>query len=79
MNAQLLAGGVHTRADLTSPTGAPFSASDNAFMLEPGAGVVVPLTRTFAAIGAVKYRRVFFEGTDDNETSVFGGVRIAFR
>lgn len=77
--AQVLAGGVHTRADLTSPAGAPFSASDNAFMLQPGAGVIVPFTRTFAAIGEVNYRRVFFKQGGDNETRVFAGIRIAFR
>jgi hypothetical protein len=77
--AQLLAGGAHSRADLTTPAGAPFSASSNGFMLQPGAGVIVPLTGTFAVTGGVNYRKVFFEGTNDNETSVFAGVRIAFR
>ena len=77
--AQVLAGGVHTRADLTTASGAPFSASDNAFMLQPGAGVIVPFTRTFAAMGEVDYRRVFFKQAGDNETSVFAGIRIAFR
>jgi hypothetical protein len=76
--AQVLAGGVHTRADLTTAAGAPFSSSGNAFMLQPGAGVIVPLTRTFAVIGAVNYRRVFFD-VQDNETSGFAGIRIAFR
>jgi hypothetical protein len=77
--AQLIVGGVHTRADLTTAAGAPFTASGNAFMLQPGAGVVVPMTRTFAIIGAVNYRRVFFSGSPDNETSALAGVRIAFR
>jgi hypothetical protein len=77
--AQVLAGGVHSRADLTTPAGAPFSASSNGFMLQPGAGVIVPLTRTFAVQGGVNYRRVFFGGDTDNETSAFAGVRIAFR
>jgi hypothetical protein len=77
--AQVLVGGVHTRADLTSPAGAPFTASGNAFMIEPGAGVIVPLSRTFGLIGAFNYRRVFFKDAGDNETSVFVGVRIAFR
>ena len=77
--AQLLAGGVHSRADITSPGGTPFSASSNAFMLQPGVGLIVPMTRTFAVTGGVNYRRVFFEGNDDNETSAFAGVRIAFR
>jgi hypothetical protein len=48
-------------------------------MLQPGVGLIVPMTRTFAVTGGVNYRRVFFEGSDDNETSVFAGVRIAFR
>jgi len=74
--AQLLVGGVHTRADLT---GAAVSPSDNAFMLQPGAGVIVAVSRTFGVIGAVNYRRVYFEGDPDNETTVFAGVRIAFR
>jgi hypothetical protein len=77
--AQLLGGGVHSRADLTTTAGAPFSRSSNAFMLQPGVGVIVPMTRTFALNGGVNYRRVFFEGADDNETSAFAGVRIAFR
>ena len=77
--AQVLAGGVHSRADLTTSTGAPFSASSNAFMLQPGAGVIIPMTRTFAIQAAVNYRRVFFSGDSDNETSIFTGVRIAFR
>jgi hypothetical protein len=75
---QVLVGGVHARADLTQ-AGAPFSSSGNAFMLQPGAGVIVPMTRTFAAIGAMNYRRVFFKNDPDNQTSVFAGVRIAFR
>jgi hypothetical protein len=77
--AQVLVGGVHTRADLTTTGGAPFSSSGNAFMLQPGVGIVVPVTRTFGVIGAVSYRRVFFAGDPDNETSAFAGVRIAFR
>jgi len=77
--AQVLAGGVHTRADLTTTAGTPFSASDNAFMLQPGAGVIVPITRTFAFAGEVNYRRVFFKEGGDNETSFFTGIRIAFR
>ena len=77
--AQVLAGGVHTRADLTTTAGAPFSASDNAFMLQPGGGVIIPFTRTFAAMAEVDYRRSFFKQGGDNETRVSAGVRIAFR
>jgi len=77
--AQVLFGGVHSRADLTTPAGAAFSASSNGFMVQPGAGVIVPLTRTFALTGGFNYRRVIFHGNNDNETSVVAGVRIAFR
>jgi hypothetical protein len=77
--AQVLVGGVHSRGDLTTTAGAPFSASSNGFMIQPGAGVIVPMTRTFALSGGVNYRRVMFENDSDNETSVFAGVRIAFR
>jgi len=77
--AQVLVGGVHSRADLTTPAGAPFSASSNGFMIQPGAGIIVPMTRTFAFSGGVNYRRVVFDNDSDNETSVFAGVRIAFR
>jgi hypothetical protein len=77
--AQVLVGGVHSRGDLTTTAGAPFSASSNGFMIQPGAGVIVPMTRTFAFTGGVNYRRVVFDNDSDNETSVFAGVRIAFR
>jgi hypothetical protein len=77
--AQFLFGGVHSRADLTTPGGAPFSASTNGWLLQPGAGVIVPVTRTFAVSAGVNYRRVVFPGNNDNETSAFAGVRIAFR
>jgi hypothetical protein len=77
--AQFLFGGVHSRADLTTTAGAPFSASTNGWLLQPGAGVIVPVSRTFAVSAGVDYRRVVFPGNNDNETSVFAGVRIAFR
>jgi hypothetical protein len=77
--AQLLLGGVHSRGDLTTPAGTPFSASSNGFMIQPGAGILVPVTRTFAFSGGVNFRRVIFDSDSDDETSVFAAVRIAFR
>jgi hypothetical protein len=71
---------VRTHADLVTTVGTRFIDGDNAFMLQPGAGVVVPLTRRIAAIGEGNYQRVFFkEYGGDNETRVFVGVRAAFR
>jgi hypothetical protein len=77
--AQVLFGGVHARADLTTTAGAPFNASSNGWMVQPGAGVIIPMTRTFAIQAGFNYRRVIFHGNNDNETSVAAGVRIAFR
>jgi len=75
---QLLAGGVRTHADLATTSGAPFIDGDNAFMLQPGAGVIVPLTRRLAAVGEGNYRRVYFRDYGgDNETRIFVGVRTA--
>ena len=77
---QLLGGAVRTHAHLSTASGAPFIEGDSAFMLQPGAGVIVPLTRKIAAIGEVNYQRVFFkEYGGDNETRVFVGVRTAIR
>ncbi|HEX4470294.1 MAG TPA: hypothetical protein VH080_12200 [Gemmatimonadaceae bacterium] len=42
---QVLGGGVHTHADLATRSDTPFNDGDNAFMLQPGAGVIVPLTK----------------------------------
>jgi hypothetical protein len=76
---QLLGGGVRTRADLTTTSGAPFIDGDNAFMLQPGAGVIVPLTSRLAAIGEGNYQRVFFRDYGgDNEARIFVGVRTVF-
>jgi hypothetical protein len=77
--AQVLVGGVHSRGDLTTTVGAPFSASSNGFMIQPGGGIIVPVTRTFAFSGGFNYRRVMFANDSDNETSLFAAVRIAFR
>jgi len=77
---QLLGGGVRTHADLTTASGAPFIEGDSAFMLQPGAGVIVPLSRKIAAIGEVNCHRAFFkEYGVDTETRVFLGVRMGIR
>jgi hypothetical protein len=78
--AQVLAGGVRTHADLATASGSAFIDGDNAFMLQPGAGVAVPLTRHCAVIGSVDYQRVFFKDYGgDNETRAFLGLQIALR
>jgi len=77
---QLLSGGVRTHADLDTTAGMRFIDGDNAFMLQPGAGVIIPLTRRIAALGEGNYQRVFFKDYGgDNETRVFVGVRAALR
>ena len=77
---QLLGGGVRTHADLVTTAGTRFIDGDNAFMFQPGAGVIVPLTRRMAAIGEGNYQRAFFKDYGgDNETRVFVGVRTVLR
>jgi hypothetical protein len=77
---QALAGGVHTKANLMTGAGRPFREGDNAFMLEPGAGVTIPLTRRLAVDVEGSYRRVFWEEYGpENEERVFAGMRIAPR
>lgn len=78
--AQALAGGVRTHADLTTTSGSPFIDGDSAFMLQPGGGVIVPLTGNCALIASADYQRVFFkEYGGDNETRAFLGLQIALR
>lgn len=74
--AQVLAGGTHTSARLTLD-GAPFEAGGNAFMLQPGAGVIVPVATRWGVFGQVDYRRVFWSGDSENEYRVMFGVRVA--
>ena len=74
--AQLLAGGAHTSASLTL-NGAPFEAGSNAFMLQPGAGVTIPMASRWGVFGQADYRRVFWSGEAENEYRVMFGVRVA--
>jgi hypothetical protein len=78
--AQVLAGGVRTHADLTTTSGSPFIDGDNALMLQPGGGIIVPLTGSFSVIASAAYQRAFFkEYGGDNETRAFLGLQIARR
>jgi hypothetical protein len=78
--AQVLAGGVRTHADLTTASGPPFIDGDNAFMLQPGGGVIVPLTGNCAVIASGDYQRVFYKDYGgDNEMRAFLGLQLAFR
>jgi hypothetical protein len=75
--AQIMLGAVRTDADLTL-NGSRFNDADWAFMLQPGAGVTVPLTPALGVLGQVDYRRSFFE-TGENEFRFVIGVRVARR
>ena len=72
--AQLVVGVLRTDADLTQ-NGVPFHAADWAFMLQPGAGVTVPISPMIGVIGQVDYRRAFFSKSE-NEFRVMVGVRL---
>jgi hypothetical protein len=68
------------KPDSLTTAGTRFIDGVNAFRLQPGAGVIVPLTRRIAAIGEGNHQRVFFKDYGgDNETRVFVGVRTALR
>ena len=75
---QVLAGAVRTKADLTTAAGEPFDEGDNAFMLQPGVGVMIPFTRRLAVNIEGNYQRVFWkEYGSENETRALVGMRIA--
>jgi Outer membrane protein beta-barrel domain len=73
---QLFAGGVHTSANRTV-NGASLVDSDNAFMLQPGAGVVVPVGAVWGVVGQADYRHAFFKEEGDDEFRLFFGIRFA--
>ena len=59
------------------------SASQNKLMLEPGAGVRVPIGSRWGAVGQVSFRRIFLDEERDgssgiNEITVSAGVRVGF-
>jgi hypothetical protein len=72
---QLLVGGVHTSANLTE-NGSPFQAGGNAFMLQPGVGVVVPVGQRWGALVQGDYRRAFWTPQAENEFRFIFGVRL---
>jgi hypothetical protein len=76
--AQLLAGVASPGANLTTPAG-PLHDRDWAFMLQPGAGIAVPMAHAFSAVGQVDYRRVFFRETAENEFRFVVGLRVGIR
>ena len=74
--AQILAGGVTTSAKLTTG-GAPANDTDHAFMLQPGAGVFVPVSAMWGVVGQADYRHAFFKEEGDDEFRLFIGVRFS--
>jgi hypothetical protein len=76
--AQLIVGAVRPSADLVV-NGVPRSDVDWAFMLQPGAGVAVPMAHAFSLVGQVDYRRAFFQEQGENELRFLIGVRVGVR
>lgn len=74
---QLIIGAVHAGATL-DVGGASRDTGTWAFMLQPGAGVAVPVLPVMSAIGQVDYRRAFFDD-GENEFRFVIGVRFAPR
>lgn len=75
---QLLVGAVHADANLIVGGDASVDTGNWAFMLQPGAGVAVPIAPVVSAIGQVDYRRAFFDN-GENEFRFVIGVRFAPR
>jgi len=75
---QLIAGGVHTSANIQSGA-ATVGASDTAFMLQPGIGVAVPAAGPASVVVQGDYRRVFFKEGAESEFRLVVGVRITAR
>lgn len=75
---QLLAGAVHPRANLIV-NGAPLDDNDWAFMLQPGAGINVPVGNVVSVFGQGDYRRAFFREEGENEFRFSFGVRFGLR
>jgi Outer membrane protein beta-barrel domain len=75
---QLLAGAVHPRASLLV-NGAPIDDNDWAFMLQPGAGISVPVGDVVSVFGQGDYRRAFFREQGENEFRFSFGVRFGLR
>ena len=53
--------------------------TDTAFMLQPGAGLVVPLSDRLAVTGQIDYRPVFYRENLVNEFRIVAGIRYSAR
>jgi hypothetical protein len=76
--AQFLVGGVHTSAALAL-NAVPFAAADNAFMLQPGVGIVVPVSPVWGVVAQGDVRHVFFKDQGENEFRFLIGARFGIR
>ena len=74
---QLIVGAVHAGATVDIGNGSR-ETGNWAFMLQPGAGIAVPILPVMSAIGQVDYRRAFFDN-GENEFRFVVGVRFAPR
>jgi hypothetical protein len=77
--AQVLVGGLHASGSASiSAGGVTVGASDSTteFMVQPGAGVVVPVGTNVGVVGQIDYRRVFFKNAGENEYRIFAGIRL---
>jgi hypothetical protein len=76
---QILAGVWISSADIPQAGGGTFEDSDVAFMLQPGAGVYVPVGARWGVVGQADFRPVFISGNTDNQFRIVLGARFAFR
>lgn len=72
---QMLVGLAMSEMDVSGTGFEPHSASDQAFAIQPGGGVDIPLTESVAARAMVDYRRIYFG--DDTGVGGVNQMRVA--
>jgi hypothetical protein len=73
---QFLVGMQHDSFSVDVASNNLFDFSDNTLMIQPGAGITFPITRTVGIFGQADYRRIFYEGQGETDYRFVVGVRI---
>lgn len=74
---QLLAGVHHDKLNVDANALAVYvDVSETSFMLQPGAGVTVPVGAKWGLFGQADWRRIFYEGEGENDFRLVVGARI---
>jgi hypothetical protein len=75
--AQVILGGQRDSINVDGDvTGDLFDESETTFILQPGAGVTVPVGPKWGVFGQADWRRIFYEGNGTNDFRFVVGARI---